>query len=178
MKKILILLTIIIYPLLFLYSLDNKVLKLTFLGDIMVHDTNFMMNDYNKIYSSVKDILKSDDLTFANIEFPICPKLSFSTYPRFNAKPVYVKAAIDAAITTNGVGDITGAILNVLLDLMVDGALMILSIFDTMTSNCDSKQSTFCFDCFIKRLTESGIQIGSQPPTEIFCNAVGPTPNN
>ncbi len=70
----------------------------TFLGDIMAHDVNYRMKNYNLIYEDVKDLLLTDDLTFGNLEFPIAADLPYSTYPRFNAHPEYVEAAIRAGI--------------------------------------------------------------------------------
>jgi len=73
-------------------------LRLTFLGDIMAHDVNFRMNDYRDIYRGVQDILLQDDLTVANLEFPVDPTQPAAGYPAFNANLVYVRAAIAAGI--------------------------------------------------------------------------------
>lgn len=72
----------------------RKFLSLTFCGDIMAHDVNFMMKDYNAIYDDIHDFLNSDDLTFGNIEMPVCDELPMSTYPRFNVHSPYIEAAV------------------------------------------------------------------------------------
>ena len=69
-------------------------LHLTFLGDIMAHDANQATPDLSWIYSDTASFLLSDDLTFANFETPLSASLPMSTYPRFNAHPPYLEAAI------------------------------------------------------------------------------------
>ena len=79
----------------------NKIredLSLSFVGDIMAHNVNYWMEDYSLIYRSVERILKGDDLTFTNLEFPVDPTLPQASYPRFNNHPGYVAAAINAGI--------------------------------------------------------------------------------
>jgi len=90
-----------IYCLTLLMSISlfsEDILELSFLGDIMAHDVNFNMPDYDLIYKNVKEILAKDDLTFGNLEFPIVEDLPFATYPRFNVKASYVRAARQASI--------------------------------------------------------------------------------
>ena len=70
-------------------------LTLSFSGDIMAHDVNFKMKDYNRIYDDVKDILLNDDLSFGNVETPICEERPLSTFPFFNVHRDYLRAAID-----------------------------------------------------------------------------------
>ncbi len=72
-----------------------KNLTLSFSGDIMAHDTNYKMKDYNKIYDACRDVLLKDDLSFGNIEMPVCDGLKLSSFPRFNVHSDYLKAAID-----------------------------------------------------------------------------------
>ena len=95
------------FPILFLPSFSDttsfsgttdkgKNIILSFSGDIMAHDVNFNMKNYNKIYDDVKEFLLSDGLSFGNIEMPVCDELPLSTYPRFNVHSDYLKAAIDA----------------------------------------------------------------------------------
>lgn len=72
---------------------EKSGLLLTFAGDIMAHEVNFKMKDYNAIYEDLKDFLKSDDLTFANMETPVCNTLPMSTYPSFNVHSSYLEAA-------------------------------------------------------------------------------------
>lgn len=67
---------------------------LTFAGDIMAHDVNYRMADYDRIYDDVRDFLKRDDLSFANLEFPVDDTAPYSTYPLFNVQTPYVEAAI------------------------------------------------------------------------------------
>ena len=80
------------------YEDHSKSLKLTFTGDFMAHNVNYLMEDYSLIYKGVEHILKGDDLTFSNLEFPVDPDRPQMSYPRFNLHPAYVKAAIDAGI--------------------------------------------------------------------------------
>ncbi|ULQ59996.1 CapA family protein [Brucepastera parasyntrophica] len=70
-------------------------LRLTFAGDIMAHNVNFEMDNYNLIYDDVRDLLLADDLTFGNLEVPVTDDLPMSTYPRFNVHTPYVQAALD-----------------------------------------------------------------------------------
>src|SRR5208282_3311610 len=71
-------------------------LRLTFVGDIMGHDVNYQMKDFHNIYSSVKEVFLTDDLTFANLEFPLDPFRPHSGYPSFNGTVAYLAAAIDS----------------------------------------------------------------------------------
>jgi hypothetical protein len=70
-------------------------LQLSFVGDIMAHRVNYSMRSFADIYAPVARVLKRDDLSFANLEFPVDPMRPYSTYPRFNAHPEYVVAAIE-----------------------------------------------------------------------------------
>ncbi|MDR3342745.1 MAG: CapA family protein [Treponema sp.] len=70
-------------------------LVITFTGDIMAHDVNFMMHDYNMIYDELQEMLTSDDLTFGNLEAPVVSSLPYENYPMFNMQGPYVQAAID-----------------------------------------------------------------------------------
>ena len=74
---------------------DISELVLSFSGDIMAHDVNFKMKDYNRIYDDVRDILLNDDLSFGNVETPVCEERPLSTFPCFNIHKDYLKAAID-----------------------------------------------------------------------------------
>lgn len=71
-------------------------LSMTFAGDIMAHDKNYRMKDYNDIYTGVLDVLKNDDISFGNLEFVVDENRPYMTYPRFNVKRPYVEAAIKA----------------------------------------------------------------------------------
>ena len=71
-------------------------LHLTFVGDIMGHDVNYQMKDFHNIYSGIIDMFLSDDLTFANLEFPLDPFRPRSGYPSFNGTLAYLAAAVDS----------------------------------------------------------------------------------
>ena len=83
-----------------LHSIENTssipALRLTFAGDLMAHTVNFNMSTYDLIYTDVEKILHNDDLSFVNIETPICDALPLSTYPCFNVHTPYLRAAIGA----------------------------------------------------------------------------------
>jgi poly-gamma-glutamate synthesis protein (capsule biosynthesis protein) len=95
-------------PILFLFALflslgsplyaQRKHLQLTFVGDIMVHTANYLTSDYSAIYASIAPLLLRDDLSFANLEFPVDPSRPFSSYPRFNGTLEYLGAAVEAGI--------------------------------------------------------------------------------
>lgn len=70
-------------------------IRMSFVGDIMAHDSNFMMADYRKIYTDLADVLLCDDLSFGNMEMPICDSLPMSNYPCFNVHSPYFEAAIN-----------------------------------------------------------------------------------
>ena len=71
-------------------------LALTFAGDLMAHTVNFNMKVYDLIYKDVEKILHNDDLSFVNIETPVCDALPLSTYPSFNVHTSYLRAAVEA----------------------------------------------------------------------------------
>ena len=71
---------------------QSRILQLTFAGDIMIHTANYLTSDYTAIYRSVEPLLRKDDLSFANLEFPVDPSRGFSSYPRFNGTPEYLQA--------------------------------------------------------------------------------------
>jgi poly-gamma-glutamate capsule biosynthesis protein CapA/YwtB (metallophosphatase superfamily) len=75
-----------------------RTLRLSFIGDIMAHDVNYTMADYADIWTRVAPLLQADDLTLANLEFPVDPTSPLSTYPLFNGPPAYVRAALDAGV--------------------------------------------------------------------------------
>lgn len=77
-------------------EVETSRLTLTFAGDIMAHTPNFSMSDYSLIYKDIEDIIKGDDLTFANLETPVHAGRPYESYPTFNVQPPYVQAAIDA----------------------------------------------------------------------------------
>ncbi len=73
-------------------------LSLTFLGDIMGHDINYRIRDFNDVFAGVKDVLLKDDVTFGNLEFPVDPTLSPEGYPTFNGTRAYWQAAVDSGV--------------------------------------------------------------------------------
>ena len=62
----------------------------------MAHRPNYNMKDYSKIWKDIKPYVSECDLSFANIEAPVCDELPFSPYPNFNMQSSYPEAAIDA----------------------------------------------------------------------------------
>lgn len=62
----------------------------------MAHTVNFNMKSYDLIYTDVEKILHNDDLSFVNVETPVCDVLPLSTYPSFNVHTPYVRAAVQA----------------------------------------------------------------------------------
>ena len=73
-------------------------LTISFVGDIMAHQPNFSMDDYNRIYAGVRDVLGSDDVTFANLEAPVNDEQEYASWPRFNVQRPYVEAAIAGGV--------------------------------------------------------------------------------
>ena len=71
-------------------------LRLTFVGDIMGHNVNYQMKDFHNIYQGLRDVIAADNLTFANLEFPLDPFRPQSGYPSFNGTVAYLSAAIDS----------------------------------------------------------------------------------
>jgi poly-gamma-glutamate capsule biosynthesis protein CapA/YwtB (metallophosphatase superfamily) len=64
----------------------------------MMHGVNRETPAYRDIYRDVETLLRGDDLTFANLEFPIDPGRAYADFPRFNGTPAYLQAAVDAGI--------------------------------------------------------------------------------
>jgi poly-gamma-glutamate capsule biosynthesis protein CapA/YwtB (metallophosphatase superfamily) len=79
-------------------AVPSEDLRLSFIGDVMAHNVNYEMKDYDRIYDGIRDLFLADDLTFANLELVVDPSRPRATYPRFNNHPDYVRAAIDAGI--------------------------------------------------------------------------------
>lgn len=76
-------------------SIDNTI-TLLFAGDVMAHNVNYNMKDYDIIWDGVRDTVQECDLAFANIEAPIDTTKPASNYPYFNMPKAYVQATIDA----------------------------------------------------------------------------------
>ncbi len=81
-----------------LSGLPPRDITLTFIGDIMGHDVNYRMGDFRDIYRGVEPVFLSDDLTVANLEFPVDSTRPESGYPYFNGTSAYVQAALDAGV--------------------------------------------------------------------------------
>jgi poly-gamma-glutamate capsule biosynthesis protein CapA/YwtB (metallophosphatase superfamily) len=77
----------------FLYS--NEI-KLLFAGDIMAHDVNISMPNYQRIYDAIRSHLSEHHLNFANFESVISPSITPQGYPRFSVRATYAQAAIEA----------------------------------------------------------------------------------
>lgn len=77
---------------------EKEVLVLTFLGDIMAHDTLLENPPYDFIWDHLREYLLEDHLTFANLEFPVLPGLKPEGYPMFNGSPEYLRAAVMAGV--------------------------------------------------------------------------------
>ncbi len=75
-----------------------RVLRISFVGDIMCHAGNLATRDYRDVYRGVEGLLASDDLTFANLESPADPARPASGYPQFNAPPSWIDAAVGAGV--------------------------------------------------------------------------------
>jgi hypothetical protein len=73
-------------------------LVLSFVGDIMHHRENAEMPDYDRLYDAVREALRSDDLSFANVEFPVDPSHPPAGYPLFNGSAEYLRAAVRGGI--------------------------------------------------------------------------------
>jgi hypothetical protein len=75
-----------------------RVITLGFVGDLMMHEANRSLADYRELYRDIETLLRDDDLTFANLEFPVDPGRPYAGFPRFNGTPAYVRAAAEAGI--------------------------------------------------------------------------------
>ncbi|MCX7030570.1 MAG: CapA family protein, partial [Spirochaetes bacterium] len=75
-----------------------RMLTLGFVGDLMMHTVNNVVADYRDLYRDVEALLQDDDLTFANLEFPVDPGRPYADFPQFNGTPAYLQAAVVAGI--------------------------------------------------------------------------------
>lgn len=72
-------------------------------GDIMMHkeiqeSAMYQTENYDQVFSDVKDILQKDDFTIANLETPVADEIRISGAPKYNAKTSLVKSMKDAGI--------------------------------------------------------------------------------
>ena len=95
MKKLLVLAMLILSSL----SFADSDIKLLFGGDIMAHNSNYNVKDFNDIWRDVSPIIQSADIAFANIEAPVDPTKPVSSFPRFNMSVGYLTAAVDAGFS-------------------------------------------------------------------------------
>jgi poly-gamma-glutamate capsule biosynthesis protein CapA/YwtB (metallophosphatase superfamily) len=75
-----------------------RVVTLGFVGDLMMHAINHLAADYRDLFRDVEPLLQGDDLTFANLEFPVDPGRPYADFPSFNGTPEYLQAAVAAGI--------------------------------------------------------------------------------
>ena len=95
MRKLLVF-VIFIFPT--IISADSDI-TLLFGGDIMAHDQNYNVKDFDDIWKDVKPILQGAELAFANIEAPVDSTRPVSSFPRFNMSVDYLEAAVDAGFS-------------------------------------------------------------------------------
>ncbi len=94
--KRLLVLAILLLPT--LVSADSDI-TLLFGGDVMAHNSNYAVKDFNDIWKDVKPIIQGSDLAFANIEAPVDSTRPVSSFPQFNMSAGYLQAAIDAGFS-------------------------------------------------------------------------------
>ncbi|WP_148223915.1 CapA family protein [Spirochaeta thermophila] len=78
------------------HSSEGGWVLLTFAGDLMAHNVNYRMEDYDAIYEDVAPLLRRDDLSFVNLETVVRGSAPPSSFPRFSVDPAYVEAAVRA----------------------------------------------------------------------------------
>ena len=71
-------------------------ISLIFAGDIMAHRPNYEPGKFERIWKDIAPLVKTGNLSFANMEAPVAEKLPWSTYPQFNMHQIYVEEAINA----------------------------------------------------------------------------------
>jgi poly-gamma-glutamate synthesis protein (capsule biosynthesis protein) len=136
---------------------EKTIVQLTFAGDIMIHTANYLTRDYAEIYRSIAPLLKKDDLSFANLEFPVDPSRPFSSYPRFNGSLGYLRAAVEAGI------DVFSLANNHAFDQGRDGVFQTLRMFSSIGERSH------------RRLYASGIRgnlLVPFQPVEIRCRGI------
>lgn len=75
---------------------SRNTMTLLFAGDVMAHNVNYNMKDYEIIWDGVREDISSCDFAFANLEAPIDTTKPASNYPNFNMPQSYAQAAINA----------------------------------------------------------------------------------
>ena len=134
---------------------SNQTLLLTFAGDLMAHTVNFNMKSYDLIYTDIEKILHADDLSFVNVETPVCDALPLSSYPCFNVHTPYLRAAVQAgfdvlSFANNHTNDqqTTG----------IDGSLAAVRTLQKELSAVEAPRRLLAF---------SGLKDGSDEPIEV-----------
>ena len=77
----------------------NSDITLLFGGDIMAHDQNYAVKDFDDIWKGVKPIIQGADIAFVNIEAPVDPAKPVSSFPKFNMSLDYLDAAVKAGFS-------------------------------------------------------------------------------
>ena len=79
-------------------SADSDI-TLLFGGDIMAHNANYTVKDFDDIWKDVKPIIQKADISFANIEAPVDPARPVSSFPQFNMSIDYLDAVVRAGFS-------------------------------------------------------------------------------
>jgi poly-gamma-glutamate synthesis protein (capsule biosynthesis protein) len=137
---------------------EQLLIKLSFIGDIMAHDVNYNMKDYSKIYAGVKQHFNTDDLTFANLEFPMDSAKALSNYPAFNVPVSYAEEALKAGI------EVFSAANNHMNDLGKNSVIKTIAELDNFSKNYGLVYSGVRTDeknpYQIETINKNGIKIG------------------
>ncbi|MFP4300483.1 MAG: CapA family protein [Spirochaetaceae bacterium] len=88
-------------------------LRLTFLGDFIPHGALEELD--RRAFADLAPYLRTDDLTFLNLETPLHPGRPPEGYPNFNAHPSFLIAALDGGV------EVVSAANNHSLDQGVEG---------------------------------------------------------
>ncbi len=94
----------------------------------MAHPINYRMEDLSAIYRGVEDVLKYDDLSFGNLEFPVVPEKPEAGFPDFNVHPDYVAAAVYGGF------DVFSLANNHIMDQGEDGLYATLATMEQLSS--------------------------------------------
>lgn len=105
----------------------------------MSHRPNYAMTDYSKIWKDVSPVIQSADFSFANIEAPVDSALPYSSYPDFNMKTHYPKAAVKAGF------NVFSIINNHTNDQGLDGMKATLAWSEEMEKEYENSDRPLCF---------------------------------
>jgi poly-gamma-glutamate synthesis protein (capsule biosynthesis protein) len=98
MKRPLVILQLAVFVLISASAQEPERIRLTFIGDIMAHLANYRIADFHDVYKGLEPIFRGDDLTFANLEFPVDPSRPLAGYPQFNGSRDNWTAAVDSGV--------------------------------------------------------------------------------